>query len=167
MNTLKIIVLSGFFTSFVACSTQNNAVKASTPVKNSVKPNIPKPPLPITSKDPSAIPPNDATFRTNLPEIKREFRGSWIASVANINWPSRNNLSVDQQKAEAISMLDMLKDNNFNAVVFQVRPSADALYTSNLEPWSYFLTGQTGAAPYPNYDPLQFWIEESLSLIHI
>jgi uncharacterized lipoprotein YddW (UPF0748 family) len=58
-------------------------------------------------------------------------------------------------------MLDMLKDNNFNAVIFQVRPSADALYTSNIEPWSYFLTGETGKAPYPNYDPLQFWIEEA------
>jgi uncharacterized lipoprotein YddW (UPF0748 family) len=50
-------------------------------------------------------------------------------------------------------MLDMLKDNNFNAAIFQIRPSADALYTSNIEPWSYFLTGETGTAPYPNYDP--------------
>ncbi len=73
----------------------------------------------------------------------------------------KNNLTVEQQKAEAISMLDMLKDNNFNAAIFQIRPSADALYTSNIEPWSYFLTGETGTGPYPSYDPLLFWIEEA------
>lgn len=100
-------------------------------------------------------------FKVNLPAIKREFRGVWVASVANINWPSRNNLSVEQQKTEVINMLNMLQENNFNAVIFQVRPSADALYTSELEPWSYFLTGKTGQPPYPNYDPLQFWIEEA------
>lgn len=136
-----------------SCASQ----KAATPVKGAVsqtKPNLPPKPA-------ASVPPADETFRTVLPEIKREFRGAWIASVANINWPSRNNLPVEQQKAEAIAMLDMLRDNNFNAVIFQARPSADALYTSNLEPWSYFLTGQTGVAPYPNYDPLQFWTEEA------
>ncbi|MFC3157901.1 glycoside hydrolase family 10 protein [Chryseobacterium arachidis] len=163
INKCKLVVLSGILGLFTACSTQNNVVKATSPTKNTSKPNnntsAPKPPVATTN--PGTPPPVDDTFRTVLPEIKREFRGAWIASVANINWPSRNNLTVDQQKAEAINMLDMLKDNNFNAVIFQVRPSADALYTSSLEPWSYFLTGQTGTAPYPNYDPLQFWIEES------
>lgn len=101
------------------------------------------------------------TVIVNLPEIRREFRGAWVATVANINWPSRNTLSVEKQKSEAIRMLDLLQQNNFNAVIFQARPSADALYTSNLEPWSSFLTGETGRAPFPNYDPLQFWIEEA------
>lgn len=96
-----------------------------------------------------------------LPEVNREFRAAWIATVANINWPKRNNLSVEQQKQEAIQILDMLQDLNFNAVIFQARPSADALYKSDLEPWSFFLTGQTGKAPSPFYDPLEFWIEES------
>ncbi|TXF78951.1 family 10 glycosylhydrolase [Chryseobacterium sp.] len=100
-------------------------------------------------------------LKLDLPEIKREFRGAWIATVANINWPSRNNLTTDQQKAEAIKMLDLLKDNNFNAVIFQARPSADALYNSPYEPWSYFLTGDTGKAPSPYYDPLEFWITEA------
>src|SRR5690606_5863091 len=54
-----------------------------------------------------------------LPEVKREFRGAWIATVANINWPTRNNLSSEQQKAEAIRLLDLLQDLNFNAVIFQ------------------------------------------------
>ncbi|WP_344673332.1 glycoside hydrolase family 10 protein [Sphingobacterium kyonggiense] len=100
-------------------------------------------------------------FRANLPEPPREFRAAWVATVANINWPSKNNLSTEQQKQEAIALLDLLKQNNFNAVIFQVRPSADALYKSNYEPWSYFLTGSIGKAPSPYYDPLEFWVEEA------
>lgn len=96
-----------------------------------------------------------------LPPINREFRAVWVASVANINWPSKNNLSTAEQKAEAIQILDFIKNNNLNAVILQVRPSADALYKSNLEPWSYFLTGEVGKAPYPYYDPLEFWVEEA------
>lgn len=164
IHKLKLIVLLGIFASYTtSCSVQNNVVKTP-PTKNSTtKPNnnTTKPKEPVVVTKPQTGIPTEETFRTTLPEIKREFRGAWIASVANINWPSRNNLTVEQQKAEAISMLDMLKDNNFNAAIFQIRPSADALYTSNIEPWSYFLTGETGTAPYPNYDPLQFWIEEA------
>lgn len=103
----------------------------------------------------------EPAFRVDLPEVPREFRAAWIATVANINWPSKNNLSTEQQKQEAIRLLDLLKNNNFNAVIFQVRPSADALYASKLEPWSYFLTGSTGKAPHPYYDPLEFWVEEA------
>nr|WP_288447221.1 family 10 glycosylhydrolase [uncultured Chryseobacterium sp.] len=165
MKKLKLIVLLGFFASYTtSCSVQNNVVKTPS-AKNPAKPaNNTNPPKvnPVAVKPSTGSPASsEENFRTNLPEIKREFRGAWIASVANINWPSRNDLTVEQQKAEAISMLDMLKDNNFNAAIFQIRPSADALYTSNIEPWSYFLTGETGTAPYPNYDPLQFWIEEA------
>jgi len=94
-----------------------------------------------------------------IPKPQREFRAAWVASVANINWPSKPGLSTQQQQDEAIALLDMLKKNNFNAVIFQVRPQADALYKSNLEPWSYFLTGVQGQAPKPYYDPLQFWVE--------
>lgn len=104
---------------------------------------------------------NTTDLQLNLPEVKREFRAAWIATVANINWPSSRNLSTEEQKNEAIRILDLLEETNFNAVVFQVRPSADALYKSDLEPWSYYLTGETGRAPYPYYDPLAFWIEEA------
>ena len=89
----------------------------------------------------------------------REFRAAWVATVANINWPSKPGLSTAQQQEEAIQLLDFLKAHNFNAVVFQVRPQADALYKSNLEPWSYYLTGTQGKAPEPYYDPLQFWVD--------
>ncbi|ASK29617.1 hypothetical protein CEY12_05640 [Chryseobacterium sp. T16E-39] len=159
VSNLKLIVLLGVLASCGSSRTvQNNTVK---PVKNpnTTSPVKNAPNLPVVKPNP--VPPADEIVKVNLPAINREFRGAWVASVANINWPSRNDLSIDQQKAEAISMLDMLKDNNFNAVIFQVRPSADALYTSSLEPWSYFLTGETGRSPFPNYDPLQFWIEES------
>lgn len=96
-----------------------------------------------------------------IPKAEREFRAAWIATVANINWPSKPGLAVEDQKKEAIELLDLLYDNNFNAAVFQVRPQCDALYKSELEPWSYFLTGQQGQAPDPYYDPLEFWIEEA------
>ena len=94
-------------------------------------------------------------------KAEREFRAAWIATVANINWPSKPGLSVDQQKQEAIDLLNFLQKHHFNAAIFQVRPQADALYQSNLEPWSYFLTGEQGKAPEPFYDPLAFWVDEA------
>lgn len=96
-----------------------------------------------------------------LPEPRREFRAAWVATVANIDWPSKPGLPVPQQKSEAISILDRAVELNMNAIVFQVRPHADALYISDIEPWSYYLTGQQGKAPDPLYDPLQFWIDEA------
>lgn len=105
--------------------------------------------------------PEEVVIKVDLPTIQREFRAAWVATVANINWPSRRDLGTDQQKQEAIQLLDLLKANNFNAVIFQVRPSADALYESQYEPWSYYLTGEIGRKPFPYYDPLAFWIEEA------
>lgn len=97
------------------------------------------------------------------PKADTEFRAAWVATVANINWPSKPGLTTDEQKKEALVILDMLQQYHFNAVVFQVRPQADALYKSELEPWSYFLTGKQGQAPDPYYDPLEFWVKEAHS----
>ncbi len=91
---------------------------------------------------------------------KRELRAVWIATVENIDWPSTPFLTTEAQKAEMIALLDAAKDYNMNAVVFQIRPDADALYASELEPWSEWLTGKQGKAPDPWYDPLQFTIDE-------
>ena len=113
----------------------------------------------IVVKTPSTV--VDNNLKVDLPNVSREFRAAWVATVANINWPSKRTLSTEEQKKEAVALLDLLKDNNFNAVIFQVRPSADALYNSTLEPWSIFLNGETGKAPYPYYDPLEFWVEEA------
>lgn len=93
------------------------------------------------------------------PKPMKEFRAAWVATVGNINWPSKPGLSTEQQQQEAIVLLDFLQQHNFNAVILQVRPQADALYKSDIEPWSYYLTGEQGKAPDPYYDPLEFWIE--------
>lgn len=90
-----------------------------------------------------------------------EFRGVWIASVDNIDWPPKGMVDVDSQKAEFIRQLEMHKANGMNAVVVQVRPAADAFYPSPYEPWSQWLTGVQGKPPFPFYDPLQFMIDES------
>ena len=96
-----------------------------------------------------------------LPKVQQEFRAAWIATVANIDWPSKPGLSTEKQKQEAIALLDFLQAHHFNAAILQMRPQADALYKSALEPWSYFLTGTQGKAPDPYYDPLEFWVKEA------
>lgn len=100
-----------------------------------------------------------APVAATVPNANAEFRAAWVATVANIDWPSKPGLPVEQQKQEAITLLDFLQAHHFNAVVFQVRPQADAMYNSSLEPWSYYLTGEQGKSPDPLYDPLQFWVE--------
>jgi uncharacterized lipoprotein YddW (UPF0748 family) len=95
------------------------------------------------------------------PQPRREFRGVWIASVANINWPSKPGLPVAQQQSELRAMLDRAVELKLNAVILQVRPSAEALYESKLEPWSEYLTGVMGRAPEPRYDPLAFAVDEA------
>ena len=97
----------------------------------------------------------------DAPPVPREFRGVWIATVDNIDWPSKPGLPVASQKAELIDLLDHAARIRLNAVIFQVRPSADALYRSSLEPWSAFLTGRNGRAPVPEWDPLSFAVTEA------
>jgi uncharacterized lipoprotein YddW (UPF0748 family) len=98
---------------------------------------------------------------STIPPAMREFRAAWVATVANINWPSSPGLSTDAQKQEAIDLLNFLQLHHFNAVILQVRPQCDALYKSELEPWSYYLTGEQGKPPSPYYDPLEFWVEQA------
>ena len=95
------------------------------------------------------------------PPPPREFRGVWIATVANIDWPSKPGLPTATQKAELTALLDRAVQLKLNTVVFQVRPACDAVYASALEPWSEYLTGRMGRAPEPYYDPLAFAIEQA------
>jgi uncharacterized lipoprotein YddW (UPF0748 family) len=95
------------------------------------------------------------------PEVPREFRGVWVASVRNIDWPSRPGLPPSLQKAELIALLDRAAALGLNAVIFQVRPEGDALYASKIEPWSEYLTGKQGLAPVPFWDPLAFAVKEA------
>lgn len=105
--------------------------------------------------------PRGADSDTIAPPAPREFRAAWLATVSNIDWPSKPGLPVDSQKAELRNLLDIAQRLRLNAVIFQVRPAADAMYASKLEPWSYFLTGAMGRAPKPYYDPLAFAIDEA------
>src|SRR5690606_8831080 len=93
------------------------------------------------------------------PAVAREFRGVWVATVGNIDWPSTRGLAVDSQKAELLAIIDRAAELKLNAVIFQVRTAADALYPSELEPWSEYLTGTQGRAPEPFWDPLTFAVE--------
>ncbi|HEX2683029.1 MAG TPA: family 10 glycosylhydrolase, partial [Ferruginibacter sp.] len=96
-----------------------------------------------------------------IAQAKPEFRGVWVATVDNIDWPSRGNFDADSQKAEFIKLADMHKRNGLNALVVQVRPVTDAFFPSQFEPWSEFLTGTQGKPPAPYYDPLEFMITET------
>ncbi len=92
---------------------------------------------------------------------KYEFRAAWVASVDNIDWPSKKGLPVDSQKAEFVRLADMHKQNGMNALIVQIRPATDAFYPSPYEPWSEWLSGTQGRPPSPYYDPLQFMITET------
>lgn len=90
------------------------------------------------------------------PYPKREFRGAWIQAV---NGQFRG-VPTEKLKQTLIDQLNSLQGAGINAIIFQVRPEADALYASNIEPWSRFLTGTQGKAPSPYWDPMQFMIDE-------
>ncbi|MBC7650125.1 MAG: family 10 glycosylhydrolase, partial [Deinococcales bacterium] len=96
------------------------------------------------------------TAQTNF-----EFRGVWIASVENIDWPSKKGLSVAEQKAEFMHIILLHKRNGMNAIFMQIRPAGDAFYPSQYEPWSEYLMGKQGLPPTPYYDPLEFMIAET------
>ena len=96
------------------------------------------------------------------PPSPREFRAAWVATVANIDWPCSRASPPPSSKREAIRILDAASRIRLNAVVLQVRPAADALYESRLEPWSEFLTGAQGKRPEP-LRPARFWVDEAHS----
>ena len=107
-------------------------------------------PAPVHAQAPGADAP---------PMPLREFRGLWVATVANIDWPSKPGLPLTQLRSQMLRILDVAAACNLNALILQVRPSCDAMYPSMLEPWSEFLTGQSGTPPADAaYDPLAEWI---------
>src|ERR1700748_3002256 len=97
----------------------------------------------------------------NPVQPKREFRGVWIATVENIDWPRTQTETSDEQQKELITILDAHQQTGINAVMFQVRPTADAFYAKSREPWSKYLNGKQGQAPDPFYDPLAFAVTEA------
>ncbi|MGI9551587.1 MAG: glycoside hydrolase family 10 protein [Aurantibacter sp.] len=95
-----------------------------------------------------------------LPQPEREFRGFWVATVVNIDWPKNGNDAVEKQKADYLKILDFYKDLNFNAAIVQIRTAGDAFYGSQYAPWSRFLTGKEGAAPDTDENLLNWMIHE-------
>ncbi len=112
-------------------------------------------PPPTTGAEPPAL------SADTPPPIPREFRAAWVATVAHIDWPSKRGLTTVQQRAEMLELLDKAQSIGLNAIVLQVRPAADALYPSALEPWSEYLTGASGRPPDIPWDPLAEWVEQS------
>lgn len=114
---------------------------------------------PLLFKPDAAVPTGIDALLTQAPAAPREFRAAWVATVANIDWPSRRGLSSAEQQAEMRALLDRAVALKLNAIILQVRTSADAIFPSELEPWSEYLSGTQGLSP--GYDPLALWITEA------
>ena len=139
------------------------AASGAPPTSVTTPPDNPTRPLPSPTRTepPVTMVPPRVVVSDVAPSLAREFRGVWVATVANIDWPSSRTLSTAQQKQELLTLLDRVVALNLNAVIFQVRPAADALYASSVEPWSEYLTGKQGRAPDPYWDPLEFAVREA------
>ena len=175
----KIAYLSFFLTTLLIDSCRyNQPVVTKKPPVTPARPTVAKPvsDKPIAAKpvhQRPAIPtpaPIDRSIDTvefdaltdlTPPPPKREFRAVWIATIDNMDWPSKKGLPVADQQRELISMFDQHQEMGLNAVVVQIRSAADAFYAKSSEPWSEWLTGQQGLAPAPFYDPLDFMIEQA------
>lgn len=96
--------------------------------------------------------------KDKIVKSRNEIRAAWVATVSNLDWPTTKS-NPDAQKSELIAILNHCQSLNFNAVILQVRPTADAFYPSALEPWSSYLTGTQGIDP--GYDPLKFAVDEA------
>ena len=108
----------------------------------------------------SCVNPAVGQERPAPPPLAREFRAAWVATVNNIDWPSRPGLRAAEAQRELEAIIARAAQLHLNALVFQVRPAGDAFYRSGLEPWSEWLTGAQGRAPDVDWDPLAFAIEQ-------
>ncbi|WP_163399708.1 glycoside hydrolase family 10 protein [Flavobacterium fluviatile] len=103
----------------------------------------------------------NTTSQEKLNHPKNEFRGVWIATVVNIDWPKTAVDNVEKEKTDYIAILEAYRKLNYNAVIVQIRSVGDAFYPTELAPWSRFLTGKEGQAPSPYYDALAWMIEQA------
>ncbi len=104
---------------------------------------------------------NSCALFKPIPQTEREFRGFWVATVVNIDWPKSGTDPVDKQKADYLKILNFYDSLNFNAAIVQVRTAGDAFYESDHAPWSRFLTGKEGKAPEAEESILQWMIAET------
>ena len=144
---------------FAACKSKKPV--ATTPIRPSSPTSTvsPKTSETLPAKPQPAVALKPLAYR--MPDIPREFRGVWIATVANIDWPVSPDSPWEVQKREYIKLLDYYKNLNFNAVIVQIRAAGDAFYPSNFAPWSKYLTGKQGKAPATQENPLTWMIKEA------
>ncbi|GAA3508651.1 family 10 glycosylhydrolase [Streptosporangium album] len=135
------------------------AAYAFGPDAPAAKPSAPKHAAPEHTQEAATTTSGTASCKVDAEYPKRQLRGVWIATVKNIDWPSRTGLPVARQQAEYVRILDNAVKRRLNAVFVQVRPASDALYKSSLEPWSQYLTGKAGKDP--GWDPLTFLVAEA------
>lgn len=149
----------------MACHRSSRAPAVASAPAPAVRDSIIAAPRPVPTRPApargGARAPEKPTVPTVAPPLAREFRGVWVASVSNMDWPSKRTLTTQQQQDELIALLDRAVALKLNAVIFQVRPAADALYASTIEPWSEYLTGTQGKKPDPYWDPLEFAVREA------
>lgn len=158
LKYLSLFLISIFI--FAACKTKKPA--AQSPKQNTPTSTIPpktSETLPVKPIPQPAVALKPLSYQ--LPDIPREFRGVWIATVANIDWPVSSTDPWEKQKREFIGLLDYYKSLNFNSVIVQIRTAGDAFYPSNLAPWSKYLTGKQGKAPSTQENPLTWMIKEA------
>ncbi|MEP0711110.1 family 10 glycosylhydrolase [Algoriphagus sp.] len=157
---LFIILAFGLLLS--ACKSQKNVAPGTRPTDPITSPaGTPNPGASLPTKPLTMAPVALKPLTFQMPEMPREFRGVWIATVANIDWPISPDDSYEKQKRDFTDLLDYYKNLNFNAVIVQVRTAGDAFYPSNLAPWSKYLTGKQGQAPKTDENPLTWMIKES------
>ncbi len=100
-------------------------------------------------------------FKPAIPQPKEEFRAAWIATVANIDWPPSGQDSWESQQQAYLELLDFYQQLNFNTVIVQVRTAGDALYPTDMAPWSRYLSGTEGIPPRTAEDPLEWLIDQA------
>lgn len=155
---LFLFLISGLLLG--ACKTQKPSgagSKTTPPATSKPAPNTSN--LPVKTIPLASVSLKPLSYQ--MPEMPREFRAVWIATVANIDWPVSPTDPYEKQKRDFIALLDHYKGLNFNAVIVQVRTAGDAFYPSNFAPWSKYLTGKEGQAPNTNENPLTWMIQES------
>lgn len=104
---------------------------------------------------------NSCAVFNSIPQPEREFRGFWVATVVNIDWPKNGYDAIEKKKADYLDILNFYQDLNFNAAIVQVRTAGDAFYESDFAPWSRFLTGKEGIEPNTEENLLQWMVNET------
>ena len=156
-NKAVVVVFSLTLGLFISCSPSKKVVENSESSTWRQLPNT-APNQPATFPEIKRENSFHSVSELELNQSNREFRGVWIATVANIDWPKSGMDTWEKQKTDFIALLDYYHQLNFNAVIVQVRAAGDAFYPSRFAPWSRYLTGQEGAKPKTSEDPLSWMI---------